>query len=772
MGFLILFLFLLGCIHNIFSLKGLLLIAFYVDQLLAYDFSFMKKHTKILLLLLVATVISCSTRKDKWLNRTYNSVTTKYNILYNGNLAFQNGLNEINQKHKDNFWEQLQLEPITFEEVKPSVAAFAGNPTFDKGKQDEKVLATFDKAEEKAVKAIQLHSMNIGGRERNSQIDDAYLLLGKSRYYTQRFIPAIEAFNYVIVNYPYADLINETRIWRAKTNIRLDNDKFAIETLKIVLKSDGLEDRIKEEAHTALAMAYVKIDSVQNAIKHLSLATQTQVNVAQAARNMFVLGQIYASENKRDSSALAFQKLIDFKKAPYKFRIQAHMDLAKSATKDSVVTVLITSFQKLIKDRENRRYLDGLYYQIGLLEEKRDSLHAALPYFRKSLSIANGEKLQKTYTYEKLGNIAFDHSLFVQASSYYDSVIQITKNSTNKRIRKIRRKHKSLASLIKYETILKTNDSLLRLADLPYSEQKKFFQNHIDELKKADEKKAQQQLKSISFGSSFSGGSSVKSSKKGKWYFYNPQSLSFGKAEFERIWGSRPLEDVWRISEKQQTTTTVVVDSIKKGVAVALPKYDIKTYLDAMPKTKADVDSLTYHRNEALYQTGIVYKEQFKDVDLSISRLERLLVSEPDKTLILPTKYLLFQLYTALQSSKSEQIKDFIIKEYPESKYAEILLGKPKEENAETISVIAAIYKELYYIYKDDKFSDVVSQIIELGPEIKDSNLIAKFELLKAFAIGKYQSKKAYRTALEYVLSNYGNTQEGQRAKEVIKQLN
>ncbi len=79
--------------------------------------------------------------------------------------------------------------------------------------------------------------MNIGGRERNSQIDDAYLLLGKSRYYTQRFIPAIEAFNYVIINYPYADLINETRIWRAKTNIRLDNDKFAIETLKIVLKA-------------------------------------------------------------------------------------------------------------------------------------------------------------------------------------------------------------------------------------------------------------------------------------------------------------------------------------------------------------------------------------------------------------------------------------------------------------------------------------------------------------------------------------------------------
>ena len=137
--------------------------------------------------------------------------------------------------------------------------------------------------------------MNIGGRERNSQIDDAYLLLGKSRYYTQRFIPAIEAFNYVIINYPYADLIDETRIWRAKTNIRLDNDEFAIETLKIVLKNKELAPKVKEEAHTALAMAYVKLDSTQRAIEQLTLATATQENVEQAARNLFVLGQIYSS---------------------------------------------------------------------------------------------------------------------------------------------------------------------------------------------------------------------------------------------------------------------------------------------------------------------------------------------------------------------------------------------------------------------------------------------------------------------------------------------
>lgn len=722
----------------------------------------------ILVALLV--LVSCSTRKDKWLNRSYNAITTKYNILYNGNLAFEEGLNEINEKHKDDFWEQLQLEPITFERPKPSLMPFSRSPNSTDQEKGEKELATFDKAEEKAVKAIQMHSMNIGGRERNSQIDDAYLLLGKSRYYTQRFIPAIEAFNYVIVNYPYADLINETRIWRAKTNIRLDNDKFAIETLKIVLASDDLEDRVKEQAHTALAIAYVKTDSVQNAIKQLTLATQTQVNVPQAARNMFVLGQLYASQNKKDSAAIAFQTLINFKRAPYKFRIQAHLDLAKSATKDSVIGLRIAKLEKLIKVRENRPYLDGLYYQLGSLEQKRDSLHAALPYYRKSLAVPNGADIQKTYTYEKLGNIAFEHSLFVRASSYYDSILQLTKESTDRRIRKIRRKHKSLAALTAFETTLKTNDSVLKLAALPYSAQKEYFEKYIDQLKKADEKRAKEQLKQISFGSSFSGGASVKNRKKGKWYFYNAQSLSFGKAEFERIWGNRPLEDNWRTSDKQQIA--VVAQVVKKDSIIALKRYDIASYLEAIPKNKKAIDSLTYARNEALYQTGIIYKEQFKDIDLSIARLERLLDIKPDKSRIAPTKYVLFQLYTEMKSSKAATIKKAIITDYPTSKYAEIILGKSKEEDTETISVIEAIYKELYYIYRDNKFVDVVSQIEELGPEIKDSNLIAKFELLKALSIGKYQSKEAYLKALEYVSFNYGNTQQGQRAKEIMKQLN
>ena len=79
----------------------------------------------------------------------------------------------------------------------------------------------FTKAEEKATLAIQKHSMNVDGKERNPIMDQAYFLLGKSRYFDNRFIPALEAFNYILYKYPTSQYINKVKIWKEKINICL-----------------------------------------------------------------------------------------------------------------------------------------------------------------------------------------------------------------------------------------------------------------------------------------------------------------------------------------------------------------------------------------------------------------------------------------------------------------------------------------------------------------------------------------------------------------------
>ena len=68
-----------------------------------------------------------------------------------------------------------------------------------------------------------MHGMNIEGKEKNPQIDEAYLLLGKARYFDQRFVPALAAFNNILNKYPTSDKINQVKVWREKTNLRLGN---------------------------------------------------------------------------------------------------------------------------------------------------------------------------------------------------------------------------------------------------------------------------------------------------------------------------------------------------------------------------------------------------------------------------------------------------------------------------------------------------------------------------------------------------------------------
>ncbi|HEY4628434.1 MAG TPA: gliding motility protein, partial [Flavobacterium sp.] len=124
-------------------------------------------------------LIACSTKKDTFLARKSHALSTKYNILYNGQIGLDKGVVGIKANSKDDFWKRLPIEKMQIKE------------DFIVGEKPKN--ADFELAETKATKAIQKHSMNIDGREKNSQIDEAYLLLGKSRYFDQRFVPALDA---------------------------------------------------------------------------------------------------------------------------------------------------------------------------------------------------------------------------------------------------------------------------------------------------------------------------------------------------------------------------------------------------------------------------------------------------------------------------------------------------------------------------------------------------------------------------------------------------
>ncbi|WP_196885646.1 tetratricopeptide repeat protein [Aureivirga sp. CE67] len=715
-------------------------------------------------------IVSCSTRKNKFLNRQYHGLTTKYNVLYNGKLAYEDGVKELEQNYSDNFWEILPIEPIKIEEqLMPTI-----------GEQQKNTSKSFERAEEKAVKAVQKHSMNIGGKERNSQTDEAFFLLGKSRYYSQRFVPALEAFNYVIKKYPDASLINETIYWKAKTEIRLRNQEQAISELKKLLERKKLPDAIREKANTALAMAYYSLDSVQHTIDYLKSATRTSENKAQTARNLFILGQLYRSQEKLDSSNNAFYKVAKMKKIPYKYRINAELEKVKNIDENSDLAAVEKKLKKLERNRDNRPYLEQIYYHLGNVKrlKKEDSIAAIS--FKKGLRQKITTPFQKELSYEKLGDIYFDEAKYSLSGSYYDSVLEIAKYPKSKRVRRIKRKRKNLENVIKYEELAHRNDSILYVANLSPIEQQKYYQKYIDALKKKEEEERQRQLNANLYAAGNGGGSSIgPKGKGGKWYFYNAQTVGFGKGEFKKKWGTRPLEDNWRLSDKSIIKQNDVEDNEdvasaegeakKKGFS----KYDVNFYIFQVPVFESELDSIKGVRDDAYYNLGLIYKEDFKKYPETVQKLEKLLDFQPKEFLVLPTKYNLYKTYLLMEDQvNSDKYKEDITKNYPESRYA-LIITNPEQllarENDE--SSPENIYKKIFVKYKNKLYTETIKDCEKAIGQFADMPLIPKFELLKAYAVGKKQGKKDFIKALEFVALNYPNTEEGKKASEVMKIL-
>ena len=67
---------------------------------------------RVILTLLFVSLFAtgCSRKKDKFLNRNFHAMGTKYNVLYNGNIALEKGRESVDDAFTDNFWETLQIE--------------------------------------------------------------------------------------------------------------------------------------------------------------------------------------------------------------------------------------------------------------------------------------------------------------------------------------------------------------------------------------------------------------------------------------------------------------------------------------------------------------------------------------------------------------------------------------------------------------------------------------------------------------------------------------
>ena len=179
-------------------------------------------RTKILHASFVAifllSIFGCSTKKNTWLSRNYQSLNVRYNIYFNGNESYNQGLSKINQAHVDDYSEILLMYPISYH-VNATAATSDMDRAGEKAKKaikkrsiKKKPKKNFNKLKDPEYQAF------LNQEEYNSMIDDSWILLGKSEFHKADFLAAVGTFTYITHHFSSnKEIVAEALLWLARS---------------------------------------------------------------------------------------------------------------------------------------------------------------------------------------------------------------------------------------------------------------------------------------------------------------------------------------------------------------------------------------------------------------------------------------------------------------------------------------------------------------------------------------------------------------------------
>tara|TARA_B110000879_G_scaffold18992_2_gene23039 strand:- start:6111 stop:8510 length:2400 start_codon:yes stop_codon:yes gene_type:complete len=689
--------------------------------------------------------LSCSTKKNKSLNRSYHSVVSSYNVLFNGESSIEEGLLQTQESFVDNFWEFLPIEKINLSKEIITVDGI-GN---------EKFL----KSEEKAAKTIQKHSMLINNVQYNSKIAQAYLLLGRARYLDQRFIPALDAFNQVYKQNIIVDEWYHSVIWKAKCNIRLEQEELAIELLKNLLKKEKLSAKVKADANSVLAMAYLQLQKNDLAIRPLKTASSNEKNKQYKARYLFILGQIYEKKFQNDSAYSTFNKVVSFN---------------RSITRDLLINAKIKTLiynplnknereiSKIIDNIENKPYLDKIYYGYSNMLFLKDSVSKAEYYLNKAIKENPSDKDLLSRGYEQISKINFNKSNYVLSGKYLDSTLNnLEKNS--KKYWELERRRKGLDRVVQLEENINLYDSLLKLSSYEPSKLNKVLNQIKDKKKKPKPKKKTGPVRNNK--------TRTGNSSRPNFYFYDTKLVELGKKSFETIWGQRTRESYWRNVSSKPTTVSKKKEEIdEKNIILEETEPVNNDLLATIPRTNFQKDSINHLKNKSYLRLAEIYLEKYSDYSLTKTKLNQLRRLNPSNEILVEANYILYKVQKKQNKKNAEEIRLQIIKQFPDSKFAKILADQNIliAEEGETLKQLDSFYT----LYDDQKFQQVLVGVEKGMVFIENKEILLEFDLLKAKTIGKLEGVIKYSEQIKNIIDRYPNSSKVADLKELIRAIN
>ncbi|MGY8927461.1 MAG: type IX secretion system periplasmic lipoprotein PorW/SprE, partial [Flavobacteriales bacterium] len=653
-----------------------------------------------------------------------------------------------------------------------------------------------DTAIKKCTKVITDHSMPSNERparkkeEHNRWIDENWTTIGIASYFRRDYEGAMKSFKFVRKFYKNDPSLFIGELWMAKTHIAqgdLTKAKFNLDNLDQAIKEEDSRKKAKskkskskkskkdkiakfpkgirfELEKTKAALAYQTGDKEQT-IKYL----EESLNFGkkkEEVRVHFILGQLYEDAGNNSEAQIHYDKVL---KGSPKFEMAFNARLKKAFLGSGEKTQ--KELAKMLKDAKNAEYKDQIYYALAGIELKEGTEVKAKEYLHKSAFYSVSNSRQKGMAYEKLADMSFATKDYVPAQKYYDSCAAVIKD-TYPNAEAIRNKARNLADLVVAVETAKYEDSVQMIAALSEKDREKFLKEIIKKIEEAEKRRKErdaERLRELQENENLF----LQTGKGGTWYWNNAKTRGEGSDDFKKLWGDRENEDNWRRSEKVIEANFIEINGEKIVDTVEVADSDTLNvdYLTSkLPLTDSAIALSNKRLLEAHYNAGIIYKEQLKEPGIATEEFKQVINKNIENEHNLLSAFQLYKIFETSNVSEANRYKEYILKNYPNSDYANYLIDpnyflKKKERDVlaeqEYVTVLGRYGRGLYYPVLT-KANRVINNEI-------NNVYRAKYMLLKAMAKGQLtEDKNQLLPVLDSLVTEYPGSDEAIRGQEMI----
>lgn len=698
-----------------------------------------------LLSVLICVIAGCSSSKNTAGTRWWKAFNAHYNTYYNGTLAYIDGSLEKENGNKDNFTELIPLYTV--------------------GNKNSRELgkSNYDRAIQKSQKAIQRYSIKrrpewdknrkktardiewLQRREYNPFLWKAWMLMGRSQFYEGDFDGAASTFNYMSRLYATQPAIySRAQAWLAKTYVESGWLYDAEEVIRNA-RRDTIPSVARKEWDYTLADYYIHTQHYAEAIPHLKKVIRHEMRRKQKAREYFLLGQIYALTNMNQDAYKAYQRAVRTN-PPYELELNARV--AQTEVMAARQTgKMIGRLKRMAASDKNKDYLDQVYYAMGnIYLSQRDTAKAISAYERGGAkSTRNG--VEKGVLMLKLGNLYWDKERFADAQRCYTQAVGML-DKDRKDYAQLTERSKVLDALVPYTEAVHLQDSLQSLAKMDDAHRNAAIDRVIEALKQKEkeEKRAQEAQDAsnqLAEGNDMERQQQTSSQRQatvsaaqqdGAWYFYNPVAVQQGKQLFQRMWGKRKNADNWQRANKtvvadntsntniatadslfnSNTGNEATADSVSEDAKKLNPPDDPHTrayYMAQIPFTDDQRKASNSILCDGLFNSGIIFKDQLGNLELSRKALERLDRNYPDYEKSDEVLYHLFLLYSRMgEATLAQQQVTKLKAKYPNSHWTTLLSDPNYLSNARYGEQIEdSLYGATYDAFKTEHYTEVAT---------------------------------------------------------------